>query len=62
MFQIKHAVLMYEDKQASVDAECKIENFQVIDPDGEVYLFELDEVLKPNKEIKVVSKYIKGNF
>lgn len=53
---------MYENKQgdSSGDAECTIENFQVIDPDGEVYVFEIDEKLKPNKEVKIVSKYIKG--
>ena len=60
--KIKLAVVMYENKQGdnSGDSECLIENFQVIDPDGEVYVFEIDEKLKPNKEIKIVSKYIKG--
>ena len=49
---------MYEDK--SGEAECLVQSFQVIDPDGEVFLFEIEEKLKPNKEVKIPSKFIKS--
>lgn len=58
--KIKYATIMFEDKEENV--EYKIDSFQVIDPDGEVYLFEIDKKVKANKEHKIASKNIKGRL